>query len=485
MSPSIPVRRIAVIGAGPSGLAAVKYLLAEKCFEKIDVYERRDQPAGVWNYCPATFKQLMKTPVPQTTPNVGLEEPIWHPKEHSKDQMEPTFVSPIYSTLDTNIPKELMAYGEKAFPADSQELPKYTTVKQYLDEYAAGVKHLVQFETQVLDVRLKEQGSQTWALTTRNLRTRADRTETYDAVIVASGHFDVPYLPDIVGIKDWDAAYPGNISHSKLYDSPDPFRGKKVIVVGSSASGLDIGNQINKVSKGKVLASHRVMPLPTTTDKIYVPEIVEFLSPATHDRAVRFADGRVEAQVDAILFCTGYFYSFPFLSSLDPPVVTDGRRVENIYQHLFYAPNPTLIFPVLPQRIIPFPLAENQAAVFSRVLSGRLALPSYAEMKEWESSTLEQRGSGTPFHLMPFPLDADYMNMLHDWASKAEPRPGLSNDQTGKRCNRWGEKNKWIRQLTPEIRRVFFEKGEERRTIKSLEELGYNYEQWQKEQATL
>ena len=43
-----PYRRVAVIGAGPSGLAAVRALEKEKIFEAIRVFERRDQVGGLW-----------------------------------------------------------------------------------------------------------------------------------------------------------------------------------------------------------------------------------------------------------------------------------------------------------------------------------------------------------------------------------------------------------------------------------------------------
>jgi cation diffusion facilitator CzcD-associated flavoprotein CzcO len=166
-------------------------------------------------------------------------------------------VSPLYDLLETNIPKELMRYSDQEWPSEAQLFPKHRTVKQYLEDYAKDVKSFIQFETQVLDVKLKDAGLSTWDLTAKDLSTGAKTTRTYDAVVVASGHFTVPYLPGTPGIEAWDTSYPGIISHSKFYDSPEDFRDKKVVVVGSSASGLDIGAQINEVSKGKVLASQK------------------------------------------------------------------------------------------------------------------------------------------------------------------------------------------------------------------------------------
>ncbi|RAH62657.1 flavin dependent monooxygenase [Aspergillus piperis CBS 112811] len=486
MTLSTPIRRIAVIGAGPSGLAAVKYLLAEKCFERVDVFEKRSSAGGVWNYCPGTLKENLTTPVPQLDPNKPLEEPLWYSTGGNDRPREPVFVSPLYKTLDTNIPKEMMGFHDKSFEPDSQVFPKHSAVKRYLDEYAEDIKNVIQFETQVVDVRKTEGALHAWSLTTKNLREGVERTHSYDAVVVASGHFDVPYTPEIPGIQTWNSAYPDVISHSRLFDSAEPFRDKKVIVVGTSASGLDIGNQINEVSKGKLLVSQRTeTPLASAaSEKIYLPEIVEFLPPHAHNRAVRFANGHIEQDIDAIVFCTGYLYSFPFLSSLNPPLITDGRRTLNVYQHLFYIYDTSLVLPALPQRVIPLPLSENQAAVFARVWSGRLSLPSKEEMKAWEEANIAKKGNGTSFHLLPFPQDADYHNFLHDWAATAPPRQGLDNNGAGKLCSYCGERQRWIRQRMSEIKRVFAEKGEERSSIKSLEQLGFDYDKWKEQEGS-
>jgi cation diffusion facilitator CzcD-associated flavoprotein CzcO len=48
MSPKTNNRTVAVIGAGPSGLSAVKALDEEKVFSTIRVFERRDKVGGTW-----------------------------------------------------------------------------------------------------------------------------------------------------------------------------------------------------------------------------------------------------------------------------------------------------------------------------------------------------------------------------------------------------------------------------------------------------
>lgn len=405
--------------------------------------------------------------------------------EHTEKPREATFVSPLYDRLETNIPKELMRFADKAFPSDSQLFPKHLTVKKYLEEYAEDIKSFIQFETQVTAVQIEDEALSTWSITTKNLLTGTKATQTYDAVVAANGHYTVPYVPDISGIKAWDASYPGSISHSKFYDSPEPFRNKKVIVVGSSASGLDIGTQINEVSQGKLLVSQRsesYLAASSTGEKIICPEIIEFLPPVTHDRAVKFADGRIEEQVDTIVFCTGYFYSYPFLTSLSPPPVTDGSRTRNVYQQLFYIDHPTLVFPMLSQRVIPFPMAENQAAVFARVWSGRLTLPSKQEMQAQETSEIASKGDGRDFHVMSFPMDADYLNSLYDWAKKAIPRPELLNNGQGKLGTRWSERERWMRANFPDIRRAFAQRGHERSNVKDITELGFCFEEWKLQQ---
>lgn len=378
-----------------------------------------------------------------------------------------------------------MQYSDKPFPEDSQLFPKHETVTEYLEEYAHDVRHLISFQTQVVDVRLEDANITQWILTIKDLPTGAVTTETYDAVVVANGHYTVPSVPPVTGIEAWNKAYPNVIVHAKFYRSPDKYRGKKVIVVGNSASGLDIGAQIGTVCKQPLLMSQRsesYLAPGAAPWKEELPVIAEFLSPESHDRAVRFTNGRVEEGIEAIVFATGYFYSFPFLQSLQPPLIDDGTRTLGVYKHFIYIEHPTLVLPVLNQKIIPFPLAENQAAVIARVWSGRLSLPSREEMYTWEKSAVAERGSGKDFHVLGFPTDVDYINELHDWSMQASTRDGLENGGKGKEGPRWGERERWARERFPAIKKSFGQRGEKRCLVKTIEELGYDFEAWKAEQ---
>lgn len=377
-----------------------------------------------------------------------------------------------------------MQFASQSFPPDSQLFPPFEAVKDYLEEYANDVRDFITFETQVVDVSLADAALETWNVTTLDLRSGRTKTATYDGVVVANGHYNVAYVPDIKGIITWDHAYPGSLTHSKHYRNTTPFDGKKVIVVGNSASGVDIGIQIGKVAS-KLLSSARSESMMAPGPQAWredVPEIVEFLDPATYNRAVRFADGRVEDGIDAVVFATGYFYNHPFLKSLDPPINGDGNRALNVYKHLFYIEHPTLVLAALNLKIIPFPLVENQAAVVARIWSDRLAAPTKDEMRKWEENEVKERGNGKMYHVLKFPADVDYINELWAWAQRAERREGLENDGQGRLGSVFGDKQKWMRERFPQIKKAFGSKGEGRHQVRTLEELGFDYEKWREEQ---
>jgi len=452
-----------------------RFLLAEKCFEKIDIFEQQSSIGGTWRYSNCGSEH--DNEIPQTNPVQSLEKPLW--KIGPDKQPSPVFITPMYERLETNLPKNLMRFFDKPFPSEWQLFPTREEVLQYLDEYAEDVKPFIQFKTQVVDVSLQstKSGPDIWTVKYQDLAGGQEKSASYDAVAVCNSHYTVPYVPDIPGIREWNQAYPGRLSHSRYYRRPEDFTGKKVIVVGNSASGVDIAIHISAVAKDPVLISSRSESflVSTGTAREDVPEIVEFLSPSDSERTVRFADGRIEDEVDAVVFCTGYLYSYPFLPSLHTKLIGDGLRVQNVYQHLFYIEHPSLAFLALPFRITPFPVCESQSGALARVWSGRLQLPAPEAMYKWEQDLIAIKGAGKRFHALNFPEDFDYHNSLYDWAAQTDK--GL-----GKMAHRWNEKERWARQRFAAIRKAFADRGELRRKVRTMEELGFDYEAWLREE---
>ncbi len=455
---------------------AYRYLLAEDYFDTIDVFEQQASFGGVWNY---SNDPIGRMDIPQTNPHQPLDDPIWHSISDQlgtvKSAQHATFVSPMYEHLETNIPHSIMEFPDLPSLEDHQLFPSREAVMHYLEDYGEDVRHLVSFQTQVVDIDQKRSGAhQVWL---KDLRTDTVYEKTYDAIVVANGHYSVPRLPNIKGIKEWNHVNSGIISHTKFYRRPGPFANKRVIIVGNAASGTDIASQIGTVCKNPLLMSQRSESILAyaTGYKEDLPEIAEFLPNSHGTRAVRFVNGRVEEDIDAVLFATGYYYSFPFLSKLESRLISTGERVQHIYRHLFYIDNPTIAFIGLPSKIIPFRTAQGQAAVVARVWADRLELPSILEMRKWEEDVVAKKGDGRAFHVLSFPEDFDYHNELVDWASCATGREG-------KMPMRWSANETWARERFPAIKKAFADKGDARHGIKTLQELGFDYSAWLKEQ---
>ncbi|KAI0977502.1 hypothetical protein F4678DRAFT_17149 [Xylaria arbuscula] len=550
--PAFNIHRIAIVGAGPSGLAAAKHLLAEGfSSSQIDIFEQQADVGGVWNYSPVTASEPPR--VPQTDAHTTPDTPIYPDAagEEERDEYEdyefdsdeeastapgsgacslpavssrkekkpPLFPNPMYDDLHTNIPHTLMKYSDLGFTTDGKGkgtndgceiFPTRQVVQEYILHYARDVRHLVCFSTQVTNISLQTalpeassggefQIKDKWTVRSTNLLTDVSRVENYDAVVVASGHYSTPYIPSIPEISAFADAHPGTISHSKAYDKASAFAGKRVVIVGSGPSGLDIASQISAVCASPLIISAR-SPIPDDMEKHIgvgdkvrvVGQIKRFLvnekgievssAPTSPDTE---AEGEENTErildVDAILFCTGYLYTFPFFSesslpSSTPPLITDGRRVHGIARHFIHTYHPTLVFPGLPIKIIPFPLSEAQAAVFSRLWGNRLPLPSHEELQNWERE--DEQGKGPEgervprksFHVFPKGGDARYINALHDWALRArEDKKGAK----GKEPPFWGDEELWQRSIYAQAKIRFEETG---CRAKTLEELGFVHE---------
>lgn len=450
------VRRIAIIGAGPCGLAAAKYLKAQGTYDKVTIFEQQAEVGGVWNY---DIVVPAPNPIPQTSPFYPPDKPA----RVGRDKI-PIFPSPMYDELHANIPKTMMKFSDADFPRESWAFPSRHDIQKYIVRYSQDVRDLIKFCVQVKSVQLRVEGDDDrWQVEAQSIIDGEVLSETFDAVVVANGHYSTPFVPNIKNISTFHEAHPSVIIHSKNYHSADIFRDKKTVVVGNGPSGLDIAYQINRVSKGPTLLSVRHETPPDKLQHTGCREIAEIEEFLVEDRSLRLKDGTIEADIDAMVFCTGFRFSLPFLGDLEKDIITNGACVHDLYKHLFYIRHPTLVFSALNMRVVPFPLSETQAAVFSAVWSNNLELPPKPEMVRWNREA--EREAGDKLHVLPHLKDGEYMNELHDWAMTAI--------ELGKEPPRWGDEEFWIRGIIAAAKVKFEEQGCK---AKTLDELGFTYQ---------
>ncbi|ODV77620.1 FAD/NAD(P)-binding domain-containing protein [Suhomyces tanzawaensis NRRL Y-17324] len=389
--------RIAIIGGGCSGLAAAKALALEPHQFTIDLFERRNQLGGIWNY--DVDKARFRPSVPST--HNGARESV------GPGGLGNQFLSPMYSQLETNLLKDVMEFKDVKFPSTAPDFPSRNEVLDYVVQYSKTIPSGVNFHFLANVISLTNNAD--WELVVQGTHGTVASTLHYDAVVVANGHFDIPYIPDVPGLKEWDELRPNSISHAKYFDDGSKFVGEKVLVVGNYASGSDISTQLSVYAE-KVYVSTRD---PENTTRIPHQQ-VEHIGLVTNYRAstrlITTEDLTID-NIDHIIFCTGYLYDIPFLKSY-PDVITDGLQVHNLYKQIFYINDPSLAFVALNKFIAPMPFAESQAALIARVFSGRYSLPSQKEMDQEYSAELQAKGSGKAFHNLKFPEDVEYCNHI-------------------------------------------------------------------------
>ena len=157
---------------------------------------------------------------------------------------------------------------------------------------------------------------------------------------------------------------------------PEEYKDKVVVLLGASSSGTDISLEISKHAK-TVYLSHNRDPLPCA-----LPENVQQvkgIEKVDNTGMVYFMDGE-KHQADGIIFCTGYTFSFPFLTESCGVIYSDFR-VE-LYKHLFNTKFPTMAFVGITNKTCPFPLFHCQTHMITSVLIGQTVLPLQEEMEQ-------------------------------------------------------------------------------------------------------
>lgn len=132
----------------------------------------------------------------------------------------------------------------------------------------------------------------------------------------------------------------------------------------------------------------------------------------TRDTVI-YKDG-FEEQADVLMLCTGYRYSFPYLTK-DCNVEIKDERITPLYKHIVHTQHPTMSFIGMCKIICPFPQFDTQVRFVLSILDGTQTLPSMNEMnKDTECDFSNRLSEGLPTRYAHFmgPKQWDYNDTL-------------------------------------------------------------------------
>lgn len=83
-----------------------------------------------------------------------------------------------------------------------------------------------------------------WTIKFKDLKTNIVEIKEYDSVMICVGNYSVPKYPTIEGIDKFQ----GRTIHSHIYRKSDPFRNRRVVLIGGGPSGVDISRIVAEVA---------------------------------------------------------------------------------------------------------------------------------------------------------------------------------------------------------------------------------------------
>lgn len=400
---------IAVIGAGPAGLATARWLRAKGLTPV--VFEAGGDLGGQWN---------PDAPHGATWPG-----------------------------MRTNTSRVMTAFSDLDHPEGTAVYPTREQMHAYLTAYAErfDLADAIRFGCRIKRLAREEGG---WRLDWRT--EQGGQTARFDHVIVATGRQIKPQVPAVPGLDGFSGRL--GARHASAYRGPADWQGASVLVAGCSISALEIAAELAHHADSITVAYRRqryVLPkqiVGVPTDHVmftraaalmaerFPPEAVAeglkaqvlkvagnpadwgaqvphedvfaagitqsqgFLPAVSEGRiatkpwiaridgdTARFADGSA-LRADGILFGTGYALSLPFLS----PEIAGSLQLDTVGMDLFaqtFHPDlPGLAFVGLYELIGPyFPVLELQARWVAETLARPEILPAAEQMAQAIAAT--------------------------------------------------------------------------------------------------
>jgi hypothetical protein len=380
---------ICVIGAGPSGIAAIKNL-QEQGLTSITAFEKNNQIGGNWVY----------------------DENNNH--------------SSVYETTHIISSKRWSEFEDFPMPSEYSDYPSHAQLLQYFKSYAHhfNLNQYIRFNTSV--VKVTRTAEQKWNVVYEDAQ--GVHEALYDYLLVANGHHWDPVLPQYPG------EFSGEVLHSHHYKKASVFKDKKVLVVGGGNSACDVAVEISRVAPQTCISMRRgyhIFPkfifgkptdvavakiqwMPSWLRQKFISLVIrglqgrygkyklmkpdcgpleihptinsELLYFIRHGKIlpkagishfdgikVYFSDGSQD-DFDTVIFATGYQISFPFFDkeSLD---FSNSTKIP-LYRKMMHPDFDNLYFIGLcqPQGCI-WPLADYQSKIVARIIAGTLKRP--------------------------------------------------------------------------------------------------------------
>lgn len=381
-------QRVCVIGAGPSGIAAIKNI-RDKGIE-VQAFDFNHDVGGNWIYSESA--------------------------SHSS----------VFETTHIISSKSLSQYEDFPFPEGVADYPSHTELRTYFQAYAKhfNLYPFIQFNTLVKHcARLDEN---LWEITIE--KNGEEAKEIFTDLVVCNGHHWQPKYPDYPG------TFTGEFLHSHMYKKAAPFAAKKVLVIGGGNSACDVAVETSRISEKTAISwrrGYRILPkflmgkpsdvfassmtflpisirnflagilvrLATGSNEMYGLPKVKHKFGATHPtvnsellykirhgkvkpkgdierfegKIVHFIDGSSEL-FDVVIACTGYvlahpFFAKDFLNYSEGPVPLYLKMFHPTYANLFF------VGMFQPLGCI-WPGAEQQSKLAALALSGEWQRPS-------------------------------------------------------------------------------------------------------------
>lgn len=375
----------AVVGGGAAGIAAAKALI-EAGLPVLGV-ERAASLGGLWRLDPDTAS---------------------------------------YEGLRLNTSKPRTEFSDFPMPAGWPDYPTRAQLLEYLRSYADrfGVGERFRFGTTLESARRTEDG---WELELTG--PEGPYRETVEHLVVANGHNHEPRFPE----PPYPGTFTGTESHAHDYVTPAELAGKRVLVVGTGNSAMDIAAELTGHASAVLLSARRgvwVLPkrllgrpsdqlngalaalLPWRVRQVVSQAVLRVADrrpagprlpapregvlqdhPTLSDSVprliaegrvlarqgvarldgprVHFADGRVD-EVDHIVWCTGYRAVTPFLDTATMPDPASAL----LYRHVFPIGDDTISYVGLMQSTgSALPVVEAQSRLVAAVRAGTHRLP--------------------------------------------------------------------------------------------------------------